>query len=78
MFACKLIDDVGPALAGKAVFLLIKFNVCPGLFPAEAGPTSSVKLCSHKFCIFPIQNNFNGSSFSADSCSRSARIWSPQ
>ncbi|MBN3469867.1 DUF1534 domain-containing protein [Pseudomonas savastanoi pv. phaseolicola] len=24
------------------------------------------------------QNSFNGSSFSADICSRSARIWSPQ
>jgi hypothetical protein len=26
MLACKLIDDVGPALAGKAVFLLIKIE----------------------------------------------------
>ncbi len=26
MFACKLIDDVGPALAGKAIFLQIKIQ----------------------------------------------------
>ncbi len=26
MFACKRIDDVGPALAGKAVFLQIEIR----------------------------------------------------